>query len=173
MSVKSGSIPEGAMLGTYAAKSGCYTDCFFVDVPGPVNLSDFILNFFNTPVFRLERKLLNLFGSHPSTNDDVVNLASGAGDSLAIWKVEKRNNDQLIMAVGKGPIRSWLMVSPTEINANTSRIYFGSAVLPTSFDPSGEPKMDKLLHLLLGFHKLYSRILLGSAKRRLLKRGNR
>lgn len=168
MSVKAGPIPEGGLLNTYTLKLGCYTDCFWTDVSGQVTLNDLISTFFNTPVLRLERKILGIFGSRPSTNNDVVGLASGSSDTLAIWEVEARDDNQLLLAVGNGPIRTWLMASQAGTNENVSRIYFGSAVLPMAFSPSGEPKMSRTFHMLLGFHKLYSCLLLWSTKRRLL-----
>jgi hypothetical protein len=83
-SIKSAAIPDGGLINSYAIQAGCYTDCFVAEISQDVTLSDFILAFFNTPIFRLERLLLGLFASRPSTDDDVANLTSGAGNSLAL-----------------------------------------------------------------------------------------
>lgn len=166
LSVKAGSIPENGLLMAYADTAGCYTDCFVAEVVGPVGLADLISAFFNTPVFRLERKLLGWFAKSPSRDADVSRLASGVGDSLAMWKVEARGDDQVLMAVGKGPIRTWLMVGPVQ-PTNVSRLYFGSAVLPVIDPPGGKPKIGKMFRLFLGFHMFYSRILLWAAVARL------
>jgi hypothetical protein len=167
--IKTGKIPEDGLLKPYAQRLGCYTDCFLVDVPRRVELFEYVSVFFNTPVFRLERKLLSVLAASPSDYKDVVDLANGASDTLAIWKVEARNETQLIMAVGEGPIRTWLMCQNNDIDSGTTRLYFGSAVLPTEQSTSEDPKLGRMFHITLGFHKLYSRILLGSTKRKLVK----
>lgn len=173
MSIKTGQVPENGLLKPYTQRRGCYTDCFLVDVPGRVELFEYVSVFFNTPVFRLERKLLSILAASPSVDKDIVDLANGAGDTLAMWRVEARNETQLIMAVGKGPIRTWLMCHNNGTDSGTTRLYFGSAVLPTEHSGSEDAKLGKLFYLTLGFHKLYSRILLGSAKRKLVKNRRR
>ncbi len=50
-------------------------------------------------------------------------------------------------------------------NAIATRLYFGSAVVPRSSGGNGEPGMGWLFHGLLGFHRLYSRLLLRAASR--------
>lgn len=167
-SIRTVAIPENALLQTYASRQGCYTDCYYAEVPKHVLLEELIFAFFTTPVFRLERKLLSWFASHPSTTTDVENLASGARDTLAFWKVEVREENQLIMVVANGPIRSWLMVEPFAKDQNQTRLYFGSAVLPGMNKKIGEAKMGLLFYFLRGFHKIYSRVLLGLARRSLL-----
>jgi len=166
-SIKAAAIPDGGLINSYAIQAGCYTDCFVAEISQDVTLSDFILAFFNTPVFRLERLLLGLFASRPSTDDDVANLASGAGNSLALWKVDARDDNQLIMSVGSGPIRSWLMVVSDQTAAHTSQLYFGSAVLPVEIGPNGKPKIGKSFRIFHGVHKFYTRLLLWSTVRRL------
>jgi hypothetical protein len=59
--------------------------------------------------------------------------------------------------------RSWLMVEPLEAG---TRLYFGSVVVPVR-DASGRLELGSPYSALLGFHKLYSRILLASARSRL------
>ena len=169
MSVKIVEIPENGFLNAYDLKSGCYTDCFCIDVPGSINFPTYVYAFFNTPVFKLERVLLRLLASSPSSETDVANLASGTSDVLSMWNVEERNENQMLMSVGNGPIRTWLMCSSSDISSGTTRLFFGSAVLPTRRDASGDHKMGRSFHILLGFHKIYSRILLWSAKQKLQK----
>jgi len=159
-SVKIGAVPIGGLLNAYAGQPGNYTDCFTLDIPKMVTLREFILVFFNTPVFRLERLLLGLFASRPSVREDVIDLASGASDTLAAWKVESRNKNQMLLAVGGGPIRTWLMVEQHPYNSGTSRLYFGSAVLAVEQGPNAKLKIGKMFRLMLGFHNFYSRLLL-------------
>ncbi len=167
-SVKSAIIPENGLIQTYASQKDCYVDCYYTDVPKHVRLEEFIVAFFTTPVFRLERKLLGIFASRPSTDTDVKNLAQGSSDVLAFWKIELREDNQLLLAVVNSPIRSWLMIAPLADDANQTRLYFGSVVLPKINKDTGEAKMGLLFNSLLGFHKVYSKILLSLAKRRLL-----
>lgn len=162
--VTSAPLPVNALLYTYATQDGSYTDCFHAQVPNDVNLREFIATFFNTPVFRLERFLIATFGRKPSNVDDVNALAAGTLDSFALWQVESRDDDQILLKVGNSPIRTWLMCSSV---AGQTQLSFGSALLPTRTDKQGRPKMDGFSRALLGFHKLYSRILLWSAARRL------
>ena len=143
-SVKIGAIPIGGLLDAYARQPGNYTDCFTMDIHKTVTLREFILVFFNSPVFRLERLLLGLFASRPSVKEDVINLADGASDTMAAWKVESRNKNQLLLAVDGGPIRTWLMVEQHPNKPGVSRLYFGSAVLAVERRPNAEPKIDKM-----------------------------
>ncbi len=50
----------------------------------------------------------------------------------------------------------------------TSWLYFGSAVVPARSVRSATPKLGAAFTALLGFHRIYSRALLGAARRRLL-----
>ena len=52
------------------------------------------------------------------------------------------------------------MVKPS---GTATRLYFGSAVVPVVHEASGQRRMGFGFRALLGFHKLYSRILLRSA----------
>jgi hypothetical protein len=165
--ISTGSCPDGALISKFVTIPGTYADCFFVDVSKSVTLSAFIQVFFNTPVFRLERLLLALSPSGRSTDQDIADLASGTGDTMAIWKVEARNANQVIMSVRNGPIRTWLMVVEDHPIPGYSRLYFGSAVLPTQSEPDGQPKQGPIFRMFTGFHTCYSRVLLWMAARRL------
>ena len=145
--VKPSSVPESGLLNAYADIPGCYTDCFSAEISGTVQLPELIHSFFTTPVFRLERMILAVFASSPTTDLEVANLACGDGNTLALWKVETREKNQLIMAVGNGPLRTWLMVSPDKAKKDTSRIFLGSALLPTAFGSKGEPKEQHYVSL--------------------------
>ncbi|MEP2717312.1 hypothetical protein [Pseudophaeobacter sp.] len=170
MSISAGEIPNKGLLGKYALKDGCYTDCFYIDVPRTIHFVDFASAFFNSPIFRLERRVLAIFLSRPSSNREVDELASGASDRLALWKVEERDDTQMLLSVGDGPIRTWLMSQNSEAHSGTTRLFFGSAVLPLAHSSSGKPKIGWAFRASVGLHKLYSRILLWSASRNLSNR---
>jgi hypothetical protein len=50
-----------------------------------------------------------------------------------------------------------------------TRLYFGSAVVPVVDAKSGQPTLGFAFRALLGFHKLYSRVLLRAARARLAR----
>lgn len=124
--VTTGSEPDGALINAYASIPGGYIDSFYVDVPGEVTLSEYILAFFNTPIFRMERLVLGLIPSGRSSSQSIVDLASGSGDKMSGWKTEAREDNQLLLAAGDGPVRTWLMVQSAQTDEDSSRLYFGS-----------------------------------------------
>jgi hypothetical protein len=139
-------------------EQGAYTDCFAIDVPGQVPHAAFVEAFYTTSVFKLERLLLGLFVSRPSNDAEARELAGGNREKFAAWSVEARAPGQLLMCDFAGSTRSWLMA---EAAGQGTRLYFGSAVVRS--------RQGGAFRALLGFHKLYSRILLRAAVSRLLK----
>jgi hypothetical protein len=120
--------------------------------------------FYTTLVFRLERFLLTWVVSKPSTDTEAARLARGEIDSFAAWTVEGRAADQVLMADYLGRTKSWLMVAPS--GSTSTRLYFGSAVVPAR-DQAGKRTLGFQFSALLGFHKVYSRVLLGAARKKL------
>jgi hypothetical protein len=49
-------------------------------------------------------------------------------------------------------------------------LYFGSAVVPVRSPKTGRTRLGPVFSALLGFHKLYSRVLLRAARRRLYRK---
>jgi hypothetical protein len=162
-------VPDGALLKQYA-RDGAYTDCYMTDVAGTVTPSEYIAAFYTTPVFKLERLILKYAVSMPSTDDQARRLATGALDTFAAWHVEARGEDQLLMCDFQRRTRSWLMVTPTAGGSgHRTRLYFGSAVVPVKNARTGRLSLGAVFRALLGFHQIYSRVLLHSAKVRLQK----
>ena len=149
-------LPPGALLRRYQ-DSGAYADCYTVEVPRRVSHAEYVEAFYTTFVFKTERVLLSWLVSKPSTDTQAARLARGEVDSFAAWTVEARAAEQLLMADYVGRTKSWLMIAPSGDAA--TRLYFGSAVVPVH-DESGQPRMGRSYSALLGFHKLYSRVLL-------------
>jgi hypothetical protein len=158
-SIQVAPLPAGAFLERYRA-AGDYTDCYTVAFSGSASLSEYMAAFYTTPVFKLERRLLSIFLRFPSTDQEAKLLAQGEVNSFSAWRVESREARQAILAAGR--TRSWLMVSPHAAGSQTTNLFFGSAVLQRRRGGLGWA-----FSALLGFHKLYSRILLASAVRRL------
>lgn len=151
-------LPADALLQRYR-EQGAYTDCFAIDVPGQVPHAAFVEAFYTTAVFRLERLLLALFVARPSNDAEARELAGGKRERFAAWSVEARAPGQLLMCDFAGSTRSWLMAVPAPGGGPGTRLYFGSAVVRS--------RQGGAFRALLGFHKLYSRILLRAAVSRL------
>ncbi len=124
--------------------------------------------FYTTWLFRLERWILRLAVARPSTDEEARQLARGERGAFAAWSVEARAPDQLLMCDFTGRTRSWLMVAPAA-GATGTRLYFGSVVVPVRDPKTGEMGLGPVHGPLIGFHKLYSRLLLGAAARRLAR----
>ena len=168
-SVTVGELPDGSLLSRYR-DSGAYTDCYFVDIDRDVSQADYIRAFYTTLPFKTERLILKLALSKPSTDEEASLLAEGKTDRFAAWYVEERRDDQILLSDYRDRTRSWLMTVPSSGDAEVStRLYFGSAVVPRQDADTGERRMGKNFSVLLRFHRLYSRILLSAAKRRLLR----
>ena len=80
--------------------------------------------------------------------------------------MEARAPKQVLLCDFMGHTRSWLMVAPAEAPDGT-RLYFGSVVVRQRDAKTGDSGMPVVHKSLLGFHKLYSRMLLSAAARRL------
>ena len=160
-------LPDEALLRTYC-DAGAYTDCYTTIVNGNVTLLEFVHAFYTTIPFRMERMMLAWALSKPSTDEQVRLLAEARTDEFAAWSVEGREANQLLMCDFKGRTRSWFSVEPSsDEHESSTRLYFGSAVVPTSDAVTGESRMGTAFHALMPFHRLYSKILLSSARARL------
>lgn len=160
-------IPDGALLGEYR-RDGAYTDCYTTDISGAVSHPAFVTAFYTTWVFKLERLILKLAVSRPSTDTQAAQMAEGSLDTFAAWSVERRSENQLLLSDLHGRTKSWLMTVPFEdADGAGTRLYFGSAVVPVLNRKTGATSLGQVFRLLLGFHRLYSKILLRAAKTRL------
>lgn len=164
-SVKSGELPESTLLQPYR-ESGAYTDCYFVDLDRKVSLADYIRAFYTTLAFKTERLILKWAISKPSTDEEVILLAGAKMDKFAAWYVEARRDEEILLSDFRDRTRSWLMTEPWK---GSTRLYFGSAVVPQVDAETHERQAGTRFSLLLEFHQLYSEVLLSSARRRLLR----
>lgn len=160
--IRRGELPANALLRAYT-DAGDYTDCFTTELPRRVTHADFVVAFYNSPLFKLERFVLRLIGK-PSADGQARELAEGRRETYAAWSVERRAPDQILLCDFQGKTRSWLMV---ESLGESTRLYFGSAVVKPRAAPGGEKRMTRGFRALLGFHQAYSRALLATARARL------
>ena len=164
MQITEPAAPEWSYLTAEARKDGYYTDCFAVDVAAQVSLAQFIEAFYTTPLFRAERLVLRIAARAPSTDADVKTLANGASETLAAWHTELREDRQILLNAGR--TKSCLMVEPVETG---TRLYFGSVVVPEPAKGGKPARLGPVFDTLLGAHKVYSRLLLAAAVRRLAR----
>jgi hypothetical protein len=154
-------VPKTSFLGAYAAK-GAFTDCYAASVPGTVSMSEFTFAFYTTPLFKLERWLLARALRISSSDEQAFLLANAGAKRFSAWKVEHRSSTEILMDAGQ--TRSWLSVKPQAGLSTSTTLLFGSAVVPMR--PGG--KFGLAFHALLGFHRMYSKLLLSSASRRVV-----
>lgn len=170
-SIRPCELPDGALLRKYL-REGAYADCYVTEIAKPVSHAEYVEAFYTTAVFKVERLLLQWLVSRPSTDREAGNLASGSLGSFAAWKVEDRSPDQLLLSDFTGRTRSWLMIAPADNGGACpgTRLYFGSAVVPATHARTGKKSLGFTFRALLGFHKLYSRILLRSSSKMLMNK---
>ena len=151
--------------------NGAYADCYETRIPGRVAFSEFIFAFYTTPLFKLERWILKLTVAKPSTDIQARQFADGVMSEFAAWHVEDRRENELLMCDFRGKTRSWLMVVPVKtVNGDRTQLYFGSAVLPIRNPKTGGLSLGFPYQTLLGFHKVYSVLLLYSSGQRIRHR---
>lgn len=162
-SVQHGELPKGAFLDKYRLE-GAHTDCYFVDLPRLVSQAEYVEAFYTTAIFKVERQVLALLARRPSSDGEAKDLAHGEVNRFAAWSVEERAPNQLLMCDFLGRTRSWLMSVAIEGGRpSATRLYFGSAFIPWRDHASGRVSFGLAFHALGGFHRAYSRILLGAA----------
>ena len=160
-------VPANTMLNTYSMP-GAYVDCYTTEVPGQVPFSEFIFAFYTSLLFKLERLILKLTVSKPSTDIQARQLADGDLEKFAAWQVENRSENEILLCDFLGRTRSWLMIVPAStLSDPRTRLYFGSAIVPTRITKTGELSLGYGFQALLGFHKIYSLLLLYAAKSRI------
>lgn len=153
-------VPNISLLAAYQKKQA-FTDCYATTVPIPVTLTQFIEAFYTTPLFKVERWLLAKVLNIPSSDQQALMLAQSNSVEFSAWQVESRTSNEIILTAWQ--TRSWLCVKQEENAAASTTLYFGSVVISTR--PDG--KFGLAFHMLGSFHRLYSKLLLFAAAKRL------
>lgn len=162
-------VPDGSLLSD-CRDEGSYTDCYVTEVAVAISHEDFVAAFYTTALFKLERWILAWLVAKPSTDAQAARLARGEIDGFAAWSVQRRAPDQLLLVDFQGRTKSWLMVQPVaHVGGAMTRLYFGSAIVPERDRGGGERRLGRGFRALLGFHRIYSILLLRAAKARLLR----
>jgi len=157
-------LPPDSLLARLAAERGAFADAYTLRLPRQVGLAEFVEAFYTTRLFKVERALIALLGK-PSSDAMARAVARGEGRRLAVWTVQAREGDELLMHEDSGATRSWFKAQAGAGGGTT--LWFGSAVVPRRRGPDGEARFSAVFHALLGFHRWYSRALLKAAARRL------
>lgn len=159
-------IPLNSFLRSFQDGIG-FADCYVIDVPEQVSQAAYVEAFYTSPLFKLERTLLTYLASRPANDADARQLAAGQVNRFSAWQVVGQSPSELLLADFTGRTRSWLMAVPIDalVQGSGTRLYFGSAVVPRARDGSGSGDLGWPFRALLGFHKLYSRLLLRAASR--------
>lgn len=159
--VKQLKLREDALLYRYH-QSGDHTDCFCCSLPQAVTQDQLVAAFYQTWLFKLERRILAVALKQDSDDAEAAALSRQQATKFSAWYVEEQNADQLLMADIEGRTRHWLMA---ENQGDATTLYFGSAVI------KGGPNRSRFARFvfsaLAGFHILYSRLLLAAAARKL------
>lgn len=168
MSVRPDELPGNALLARHR-DDGAYTDCYSTTIPLEVDFATYVEAFYSSWAFRPEHWILRLALKRPASDYDITRLTRGDATRFAAWDIEGRTPDQLLLCDLYGRTRSWLhCVSGDTGRQVVTTLYFGSAVVPKTDRRTGERSMGGAFSALLGFHRLYSRTLLGAARDRLL-----
>ena len=163
VAVSASEVPQSSLLSRYEGQPFGFVDAYTATLPNGVSLRDYIEAFYNSWVFRPERLLIGLVLRRPADAAAVAGLASGSLDTFSAWTVEERKPAEILLRDINGATRSWLCVE--RLPGGGTRLWFGSAVVPRK-DAAGNPQPPSgLFDLLTGFHRLYSRMLLGAAVR--------
>jgi hypothetical protein len=160
-------VPQNSLLSRYQTALG-FADCYVTEVPGAISQAAFIEAFYTSPLFKVERTILKYFVSKPATDADARQLADGVATRFSAWCVEGQSRSELLLADFSGRTRSWLMASQRggPGRSSSTRLYFGSAVVPRQRTGTRQRAMGWRFHALLRFHRLYSRLLLRAASKR-------
>lgn len=158
-------VPANTMLDKYTSVTGAYTDCYTTGIRRAISFPEFVFAFYTTPLFKLERLILKFTVSKSSTDLQARGVADGKISEFAAWTVEARRENELLMCDFLSRTRSWFMTVPER--GSRTRLFFGSAVLPKP----GHASLEFGFRAMLGFHQVYSALLLYSAKRKLERGG--
>ncbi len=165
-------VPDESLLKTYrgGARPDCWghqSDCFLASVDRVVSLADFVVAFYTSPVFRIERGILALVANAPSSDAQARAVAVGSSKDFAVWRAAERTATQLLMCDRYESTRSWFGVVPTGVGGTV--LQFGSAVAVNRNHHTGVVSLSAGFRLLMGFHVAYSKALLRSAGKRVMR----
>jgi len=170
LTIEKCTIPSQVLLSKYSL-DGMYADSYRTEIQGHISLTVYVFAFYTTALFKLEQFILTYTARRPSNDTQARELADGTRNEFAAWTVESRNENELLMCDMLGRTRSWFMVIHLGMeDSQRTQLYFGSAVVPKKDQETGKTSLGSVFRALLGFHKIYSVLLLYSARTKLARR---
>lgn len=85
------------LLHKYAYVFQAYIDSYYAQLLFQISFPEYLLAFYTTPFLKLERLIL-LRIRKPSTDEEARELANGLSASFAVWTIEARAEDQILMS---------------------------------------------------------------------------
>ncbi len=162
-------IPSDVLPAKYVDE-GAFVDCYYIEIPKDVSLAQYIEAFYTSSLFKVERGILSLVASKSAVDSDAVELSLGESERYSIWTVENRASNQILLCDFTKNTRSWLMVESLKTSdIVTTRLFFGSVVIPKKISANGDSSFGVLFHSLSWFHQIYSKALLNAAYKKLLR----
>jgi len=170
-SIEAMPLPEQSKLDNCHKQPGdkipnVHTDCFSLTIRKKISIEEFVEAFYTSWLFKVERVILGFVVRKPSTDSQALELSTGHREQFSAWNLEYRDENQVVLADFMGKTKSWLMVQNRE--GASTRLFFGSAVMPRYNADGSLGKPSLFFSLLGGFHILYSRSILWVASRNLL-----
>jgi hypothetical protein len=100
---------------------------------------------------------------------DAAEVARGTSARFAEWRVEDRDEEQLLMFDVTGRTRSWFKIATISgDHSMLTFLYFGSGITPLQSGRAGRMAIGPVFKAQTGFHKLYSKALLAATRRQVL-----
>jgi hypothetical protein len=159
LSIEKCSASKNTFLEKYLI-DGNYVDCYSTTIDKQISFTEFIFAFYTTWLFKVEAFILKYTVRKPSSDIEAKKLSNAEIDKFAAWTVENRNEKELLMCDFVSRTRSCFMVEQLE---DKTKLYFGSAVVPKKRGAG----LGFIFIILLGFHQVYSILLLYFAKNKI------
>lgn len=169
LSIEKCAVLPDSLVASYSENG--YADSYRTEISGHISLEDFVFGFYTTALFRLERFILTWTVQKPSNDQQARDLIEGKTNKFAAWTIENRRQNELLMCDMLERTRSWFMVNQIGTKENPrTQLYFGTGISPATKGKAEKSSIGLFFIALLPFHKLYSVLLLYSAKMKLDRR---
>eukprot|EP00045_Choanoeca_perplexa_P002911 m.27622 g.27622 ORF g.27622 m.27622 type:complete len:189 (-) comp11764_c0_seq1:101-667(-) len=157
-------VPNGSFLKSMKDE-GYNCDTFVLPLPNapPADLNKYIRAFFSSPVFQLERYVLQYAAGISIEDQDIRKCGFEVGDKLGVWGVTERCDNEALALWSQGSTDgcSWWRLEHTR--EGDPVLMFGSGIRTNNASKAYRLAMVPLTQ----GHYLYSRILLWSTGRNL------
>jgi len=169
LSIEKCAVLPNSLLASYFENG--YADSYRTELSGHISLEDFVFGFYTTALFKLERFILTWIVLKPSNDMQAKELTENKTNKFAAWTVENRTENELLMCDMLERTRSWFMINHTGTKENPrTQLFFGTGIAPATKGKIGKSSIGVFFIALLPFHKIYSILLLYSAKTRIVQK---